>query len=99
MKKWALLSLSLAVAACSTPVQQSTVPMDMQAVQDYQQRIITKQTVDKRANQQDEALNQSDRRSKSTAYPVRPVIYPSIGVGYHHGRYRYGNYHRYHDYW
>ncbi|MFA9488648.1 MULTISPECIES: hypothetical protein [unclassified Mannheimia] len=85
MKKLILLVSSVAITACSTPVQQSTVPMDMQAVHDYQQRILTKQTVDKNAQPGNEALNQSDRRSKSTASPIRPVIYPSIGVGYHHG--------------
>ncbi|MEG9475075.1 hypothetical protein QMO40_09805 [Mannheimia bovis] len=85
MKKIMLLVSSIVITACSTPAQQSTVPMDMQAVHDYQQRILTKQTVDKNAQPNNEALNQSDRRSKSTIYPIRPVIYPSIGVGYHHG--------------
>lgn len=85
MKKIILVTLSVALAACSAPVQQSTVPMDMQAVHDYQQRVITKQTVDKNAKPNNEALNQSDRRSKSNGSFVRPVIYPSVGVGYHHG--------------
>ena len=94
MKKIIVVTMSVALVACSTPVQQSTVPMDTQAVHDYQQRIISKQTVDKNNKQNDEPLNQSDRRSKSTVVtPVRPVIYPTIGVGYHHGwggyRYRY----------
>lgn len=63
--------------------------MDMQAVSDYQQRVMTKQTVNSN-DKNDEPLNQSDRRSKSTTSPVvRPVIYPSIGVGYHHGWGRY----------
>ncbi|QNS15003.1 hypothetical protein [Mannheimia bovis] len=90
MKKIMLLVSSIVITACSTPTQQSTVPMDMQAVHDYQQRILTKQTVDKNAQPNNEALNQSDRCSKSTIYPIRPVIYPSIGAGYHHGwRHRY----------
>ncbi|HDL3364620.1 TPA: hypothetical protein PW400_002320, partial [Mannheimia haemolytica] len=51
MKKLILLGLSVALTACSTPQQQSTVPMDMQAVQDYHQRVINKQTVDKNTKQ------------------------------------------------
>ncbi|AGI33274.1 TPA: hypothetical protein PXF07_000991 [Mannheimia haemolytica] len=91
MKKLILLGLSVALTACSTPQQQSTVPMDMQAVQDYHQRVINKQTVDKNTKQHDEPLNQSDKRSESINLPIHPIIYPSIGVGYHYGwkRYRY----------
>lgn len=91
MKKLILLGLSVVLSACSTPQQQSTVPMDMQAVQDYHQRVTTKQTVDKDMKQNDEPLNQSDKRLKSMGYSINPVIYPSIGVGYHQGwgRYRY----------
>ncbi|MDD0823613.1 hypothetical protein PTQ27_03875 [Mannheimia sp. AT1] len=88
MKKLLLMTLPLVITACSTPTQKSTVPMDMQAVADYQQRVITKQTVNPN-DKNDEPLNQSDKRSKSTATPIRPVIYPSIGVGYHHGWGRY----------
>lgn len=88
MKKF-LFILATAITACSTPTQKSSVPMDMQAVSDYQQRVMTKQTVNSN-DKNDEPLNQSDRRSKSTTSPVvRPVIYPSIGVGYHHGWGRY----------
>lgn len=89
MKKFLFLILATAITACSTPTQKSSVPMDMQAVSDYQQRVMTKQTVNSN-DKNDEPLNQSDRRSKSTTSPVvRPVIYPSIGVGYHHGWGRY----------
>ncbi|EXI63017.1 hypothetical protein A6B39_02460 [Mannheimia granulomatis] len=88
MKKLILITLPAMLTACSTPVQQSSVPMDMQAVADYQQRIISKQTVNPNEKPNDEPLNQSDKRAKSTATQiVRPVIYPSIG--YHHGFGRY----------
>lgn len=93
MKKYFLFSLILGLNACSTPTQQSSVPMDMQTVAEYQHRISTKQTVDSNNPPNDEPLNQSDRRAKSTQStilrPIRPVIYPTIG--YHHGwrHYRY----------
>lgn len=90
MKKLILIALPTLLAACSTPVQQSSVPMDMQAVADYQHRVATKQTVNPNEKPNDEPLNQSDKRAKSTVtQSVRPVIYPSIGVGYHHGFGRY----------
>lgn len=41
MKKLILIALPTLLAACSTPVQQSSVPMDMQAVADYQHRVAT----------------------------------------------------------
>lgn len=90
MKKLILIALPTLLAACSTPVQQSSVPMDMQAVADYQHLVATKQTVNPNEKPNDEPLNQSDKRAKSTVtQSVRPVIYPSIGVGYHHGFGRY----------
>lgn len=98
MKKLLLCALPLAITACSTPVQQSTVPIDMQAVQEYQQRVASGNTVSVQQKQRvaqqvepDEPLNQSDRRPK--VRQVQPVIYPSIGVGYYHGK---GHFHRHH---
>ncbi|WGE51169.1 hypothetical protein NYR68_01915 [Actinobacillus equuli subsp. haemolyticus] len=99
MKKVMLLALSFATAACSAPEQQSTVPMDMQAVAEYQQRVASGNTVSEKQKQRvaqqvepDEPLNQSDKRPKVVRQVVRePVIYPSIGIGY--------GYHRHHHHW
>ena len=99
MNKLVLLALPLAITACSTPVQQSTVPMDMQAVAEYQQRVASGNTVSEKQKQRvaqqvesDEPLNQSDKRPKVVRQVVRePVVYPSIGVGY--------GYHRHHHHW
>lgn len=96
MKKLMLLALSLVTVACSAPEQQSTVPMDMQAVAEYQQRVTSGNTVSEKQKQRvaqqiepDEPLNQSDKRPKVVRQVVRePVIYPSIDVGY--------GYHRHH---
>ncbi|EFX91421.1 Uncharacterised protein [Actinobacillus ureae] len=96
MKKVMLLALPFVVAACSAPEQQSTVPMDMQAVAEYQQRVASGNTVSekqkRRVAQQiepDEPLNQSDKRPKVVRQVVRdPVIYPSIGIGYGYHRHR-----------
>ena len=82
MKKLMLLAIPVVLSACATPEQQSTVPMDMKAVQDYQYRVATGNTVDKNQPQPKEALNQSDKRSKNvTYYPAVPAIYPSVGFG------------------
>lgn len=82
MKKYLLFTLPFALTACSLPQQQSTVPMDMKAVQDYQYRVSTGNTVDKNHPQPKEELNQSDKRSKNvTYYPAVPAIYPSVGFG------------------
>ncbi|WGE32342.1 hypothetical protein NYR60_01620 [Actinobacillus genomosp. 2] len=91
MKKLVLLILPLLVTACSTPVQQSTVPMDMQAVAEYQQRVASGNTVSEKQKQRvaqqiepDEPLNQSDkRRSNTKVIHHYPRVYPS--VGYHWG--------------
>ncbi|WGE35026.1 hypothetical protein NYR62_05140 [Actinobacillus genomosp. 1] len=96
MKKLVLLTLPWVVVACSTPVQQSTVPMDMQAVAEYQQRVASGNTVSEQQKQRvaqqvepDEPLNQSDKRPKVVRQVVRePVIYPSIGIGYGYHRHR-----------
>lgn len=91
MKKIILSMMVIGLSACSTPKQQSTVPMDMQTVYEYHHRVNTKQTVNPNETPKDEPLNQSDRRGKSTRVTtVHPVIYPSVRIGYHHGRgYRY----------
>lgn len=77
MKKIMLFGAILALSACSLPQQKSTVSMDMQAVQAYQQRINTKNTVDKNHPVQKESLNQSDTRKREVNYyPTVPTIYP-----------------------
>lgn len=43
MKKLAVVIGGFVLAACSSPVQQSSVPMDMKTVQEYQARIATAQ--------------------------------------------------------
>ncbi|WGE42588.1 hypothetical protein NYR75_01625 [Actinobacillus equuli subsp. haemolyticus] len=96
MKKVMLLALPFVAAACSAPEQQSTVPMDMQAVAEYQQRVASGNTVSEKQKQRvaqqielDEPLNQSDKRPKVVRQVVRePVIYPSIGIGYGYHRHR-----------
>ena len=86
MKNIMLFGTILALSACSLPQQQSSVPMDAQAVQAYQQRINTKNTVDKNHLVQQEALNQSDTRKREVNYyPAVPAIYPAV----HYGRWYY----------
>ncbi|VEI44842.1 Uncharacterised protein [Actinobacillus equuli] len=95
-EKVMLLALPFVAAACSAPEQQSTVPMDMQAVAEYQQRVASGNTVSEKQKQRvaqqiepDEPLNQSDKRPKVVRQVVRePVIYPSIGIGYGYHRHR-----------
>lgn len=82
MKKLLLTLAPFALVACSAPEQQSSVPMDMQAVQDYQYRVSTGKTIDKNNPATNEALNQSDNRPKVVAVPVAPRIYPSVGYGW-----------------
>lgn len=84
MKKYLLTLIPFVLAACSTPQQQSTVPMDMQTVQDYQQRVASGNTADKYTKPNEATLNQSDRETKVI---VRPVVRPSVGIGYGWGRY------------
>lgn len=84
MKKYFILvSFPLFLTACSHQItQQSSVPLDMQTVQDYQQRVSSGKTVDANAKTVDETLNQSDKRPKVVvrqAYP--PMIH--FGYGYH----------------
>ena len=83
MKKLMLCMIPLAITACSTPVQQSSVPMDMKAVQEYQQRVATGNTVTSSNQSEDWELNQSDREPKVKVYRAYPRVYPTIG--YHHG--------------
>lgn len=88
MKSLILVTLTLTLAACSAPVQQSSVPMDMKTVEEYRQRVATGNTVSV-TQPQDEELNQSDKRTKVKVYHhyPHPRIRPSIGYhygGYHH---------------
>ncbi len=93
MKLLVLGMAAVALGACSTPPQQSTVPMDMQAVYEYQSRIATTKTGRKTAQPNDEPMNQSDRYGKERYTRSFPAIHPHIGVGYHHG------WGRYHHHW
>ncbi|WP_150539535.1 hypothetical protein [Actinobacillus vicugnae] len=96
MKRLTFIALSLVVAACATPPQQSSVPLDMKTVAEYQQRVASGNTVSAKQKQRvaqqveaDEPLNQSDKRPKVVRQVVRePVIYPSIGIGYGYHRHR-----------
>lgn len=96
MKKVMLLTLFFVAAACSAPEQQSTVPMDIKAVAEYQQRVASGNTVSEKQKQRvaqqiepDEPLNQSDKHPKVVRQVVRePVIYPNIGIGYGYHRHR-----------
>lgn len=90
MKKLMLCSSIVLLVACSTPPQQSSVPMDMQAVAAYQHRVATGKTIDKNNPTNNEALNQSDRRSKEVRIQSVPAIYPSVGYGYGWGRHHIG---------
>ena len=74
MKKLMLCSSIALLAACSTPPQQSSVPMDMQAVAAYQHRVATGKTIDKNNPTNNEALNQSDRRSKEVRIQSVPAM-------------------------
>lgn len=82
MKKFVLCFAPFVLAACSAPEQQSSVPMDMQAVQDYQYRVSTGKTIDKNNPSNNEPLNQSDSRPKTIYVPTAPRIYPSVGYGW-----------------
>lgn len=79
MKKMILCAMGVLLAACSNPVQQSSVPMDMAAVQEYQQRVASGKT-----NTQAEhwELDQSDKRPKVVVVERRPRMYPSVHYGY-----------------
>lgn len=80
---------SLFVTACSTPTQQSSVPMDMKAVQDYQQRVASGNTVSPTAKEEAQELNQSDKAQKVKVYyhTPRARLYPSL---YYQGGYGLG---------
>ena len=58
MKSLILVTLTLTLAACSAPVQQSSVPMDMKTVEEYRQRVATGNTVSATQSQNEE-LNHS----------------------------------------
>ncbi|MDH2999020.1 hypothetical protein A1D22_03980 [Pasteurellaceae bacterium LFhippo2] len=87
MKKIVLCAVPVVLAACSSPVQQSTVPMDSQAVQEYNQRIAS--SASNKANAQNRTqkegewqLNQSDNKPKVVHVHTRPRVYPSVHYGY-----------------
>lgn len=93
MKKllFTLVPAAFVLAACSTPPQQSTVPMDMKTVQEYQQRVSSGNTVAPNAQPNTEALNQSDHRKAQRVdiyHHESPRIRPSIGYHYGRGGYR-----------
>lgn len=90
MKKWILPALPVLLAACSTPVQQSSVPMDMKTVEEYQQRVASGQTVE--AKQTDKwELDKSDKQEKVVVIERRaPRVYPSLHYGYGWGRHHTG---------
>lgn len=79
---------SLLLSACSTPTQQSSVPMDMKAVQEYQQRVASGNTVSPTAKEDAQELNQSDKAQKVKVYYHMPRrLHPSL---YYQGGYGLG---------
>lgn len=86
MKKRILIILPMVLTACSTPVQQSSVPMDMKTVEQYQQSVSIGKVV--KANQDDTwELDQSDKRKKVIIVEPRASrVYPSVHYGYGWGR-------------
>lgn len=93
MKKLILTAMILGITACSNPVQQSTVPMDMQTVQEYQQRVANAK-VNRAEAKQPETYWELDRSDKKPKVVVvqQPRVYPSMHYGYGWGRY-----HRHHS--
>lgn len=91
MKKLVLIAMALGIVACSNPVQQSSVPMDMQAVQEYQQRVSNARTNQQAIQNEHWDLNQSDRRVKVVV--EHPRVYPSV----HYGYYGWGKHHRHYS--
>ena len=84
MKKVILCAISGVLVACSSPTQQSSVPLDMQTVQDYQQRVMSAKTNTKGEHWE---LDKSDKRPKVVVLERRkPRIYPSMHYGYGWGR-------------
>ncbi|QIM63442.1 hypothetical protein A1D29_09180 [Pasteurellaceae bacterium Orientalotternb1] len=82
MKKIVLALLPCIVSACSTSTHQSSVPMDMKAVEEYQQKIASGKTVDPAAHFDDSDLNHSDRKPKVQVYHYYervPVLVPHMG--------------------
>ena len=95
MKKLVSIAALAVLTACTAPQQASTIGngaamYDMNAVQDYNARVTSGNTVTAREKakvaQRDSVpneMNASDRRSKHTGYSRIPVaIMPSVGVGY-----------------
>lgn len=94
MKKLMLAIFPILLTACTTPHQHSTVPLDMQAVYDYQKQITNAQsnTQAKSPNNYWE-LNQSDKRHTKVVvvrepHHIRPTFhhrmyYHQHGIGVH----------------
>lgn len=80
------LPLLFVLSACSTTSTPSSVPMDMQAVQDYQERVRTGNTINPNAKDDEKDLNHSDRAVKTKVYytPARIgyAVYPMIYYGW-----------------
>ncbi|WP_249037281.1 hypothetical protein [Vespertiliibacter pulmonis] len=78
--------MPLILTACAEQAQQSTVPMDMKAVQEYNRKVATGNTVSPTAKQDEQELNHSDRTTKIKVYRYYPSVYPSLyyyGLGYY----------------
>ncbi|WP_293731039.1 hypothetical protein [uncultured Actinobacillus sp.] len=89
MKQKILISLFSILTACTTPQNQPKAPLDMQAVQEYNAKVYSGNTVPlaermKSPKQVDTPVNQSDQQSrKSPVMRVNPNI--AVGVGYGRG--------------
>ena len=89
-----ILSMSLALSACSSQNEKTSYLTDMQTVAQYQQDIATKNTVStaqkqKIANQAEPEmkLNASDSqvKNKTPGISRAPInIIPAVGLGYYH---------------
>ncbi|WP_135709310.1 hypothetical protein [Actinobacillus porcinus] len=89
MQRKILIALLSVLTACTTPKNQPQAPLDMQAVQEYNAKVYSGNTVPlaermKSPKQVDNPVNQSDKQSsKNPVTRVNPNI--AVGVGYGHG--------------
>lgn len=81
------MSTIMVLASCSAPEQQSSVPMDLKAVEAYQQKVASAgHTVENQSVQPQWELNQSDKRPKAQIIRVysQPSVYYGYGWGHRH---------------
>lgn len=88
MKGLILSTIAAGLVACSSPVQQSSVPMDMQTVQEYQTRIASAKNNAQSAIRQGQHwdLDKNDR-TKKILMLQQPHIHYGYAWGRHHRHY------------